>query len=316
MSAASTNARDELLESNARKLNDAIDARRTQEFEYFGLKTLHDRYLLGASDAPARAGVAAAVLDAHRLRVEHHTVHEAIDLYQVFSSLDYIPSSPTLFNAGTRHEQLSSCFLLDSPGDSLESIYDRYKDVGAAVEVLRRHRRGMATRALEGSLIRATNGLSNGIVPWLKTLDSSGRRGQSRAASVKVRLAFISSRGTPTSKRSSNFVTTPATKAVAPIASISRTGSAICSCVASEADGDVVRCSIQRMCRSCRTCGVMRSSAAYIQAEAQGSPGSPVRARDSYARMMRTLAQTGNGWMTFKDKCNRAGNQTARAPAT
>ena len=50
------------------------------------------------------------------------TVQETLDLYQLFSNLDYIASSPTLFNAGTRHEQLSSCFLLDSPQDSLESI--------------------------------------------------------------------------------------------------------------------------------------------------------------------------------------------------
>jgi ribonucleoside-diphosphate reductase alpha chain len=52
---------------------------------------------------------------------------------------------------------------------------------------------------------------------------------------------------------------------------------------------------------------------AYEQAEAQGKAVKKVKARDLYARMMRTLAQTGNGWMTFKDKCNRASNQTLRA---
>src|SRR5690606_17169429 len=101
------------------------------------------------------------------------TVHEAIELYDLFSALDYIASSPTLFNAGTRHEQLSSCFLLDSPEDSLEAIYDKYKEVALLSKFsggigLAWHR----VRA-EGSLIRGTNGLSNGIVPWLKTLDSS-----------------------------------------------------------------------------------------------------------------------------------------------
>ena len=57
------------------------------------------------------------------------SVLDALTLYRLFSALEYLPSSPTLFNAGTRHEQLSSCFLLDSPQDSLESIYDKYKDV-------------------------------------------------------------------------------------------------------------------------------------------------------------------------------------------
>ncbi|MEG3050527.1 MAG: ribonucleoside-diphosphate reductase subunit alpha, partial [Thermomonas sp.] len=49
---------------------------------------------------------------------------------------------------------------------------------------------------------------------------------------------------------------------------------------------------------------------AYVQAEAQGKALKTIKARELYARMMRTLAQTGNGWMTFKDKCNRARNQT------
>jgi hypothetical protein len=100
-------------------------------------------------------------------------VHEAIELYRLFSSLDYLPSSPTLFNAGTLHEQLSSCFLLDSPGDSLESVYDKYKDIA----LLSKFSGGIGVAwhrvRCEGSLIRSTNGLSNGIVPWLKTLDSS-----------------------------------------------------------------------------------------------------------------------------------------------
>src|SRR3546814_13955555 len=51
---------------------------------------------------------------------------------------------------------------------------------------------------------------------------------------------------------------------------------------------------------------------AYAQAEAQGQAVKTLRARELYARMMRTLAQTGNGWMTFKDSCTRAGHQTAR----
>ena len=54
---------------------------------------------------------------------------EAIELYRLMSSLEYLPSSPTLFNSGTTHPQMSSCYLLDSPRDELESIYERYGDV-------------------------------------------------------------------------------------------------------------------------------------------------------------------------------------------
>ncbi len=160
------------VEGNARKLNDALDATRTFELEYFGLKTLCDRYLL---KHPNRR-LAIETPQQFWMRIAcslSTTVQEAIDLYRTFSSLDYVPSSPTLFNSGTRHEQLSSCFLLDSPSDSLEAIYDKYRDIAQLSKFSGGI--GVAWHRIrsEGSLIRATNGLSNGIVPWLKTLDSS-----------------------------------------------------------------------------------------------------------------------------------------------
>ena len=89
------------------------------------------------------------------------------------SRLDYLPSSPTLFNSGTRHPQMSSCYLLDSPLDELDSIYDRYHQVAR----LSKHAGGIGLSysriRARGSLIRGTNGHSNGIVPFLKTLDAS-----------------------------------------------------------------------------------------------------------------------------------------------
>jgi ribonucleoside-diphosphate reductase alpha chain len=162
----------QFVEAHARKLNDAVDTERTREIEYFGLRTLYDRYLLKhptlrqVIETPQYfwMRVAAALSSG---------AHEAIELYRLFSSLDYLPSSPTLFNAGTLHEQLSSCFLLDSPSDSLEAVYDKYKDIA----LLSKFSGGIGVAwhrvRSEGSLIRSTNGLSNGIVPWLKTLDSS-----------------------------------------------------------------------------------------------------------------------------------------------
>ncbi len=176
-------------EAHARKLNDALDPARTQAFEYFGLRTLYDRYLLRhptrrhVIETPQYFWMRVAVALCPSMA-------DVLDLYQCFSTLSYLVSSPTLFNAGTRHEQLSSCFLLDSPQDSLESFYDRYKDIA----LLSKFSGGIGiawhrVRA-EGSLIRATNGLSNGIVPWLKTLDASWRR-SIRAASARARPVCI-----------------------------------------------------------------------------------------------------------------------------
>ncbi len=128
MSASSASGVAEFVEANARKLNAAIDDSHNQKFGYFGLRTLYDRYLLKhptrrqVIETPQQFWMRIAVaLSAN--------VQAAIELYGLFSALDYVPSSPTLFNAGTRHEQLSSCFLLDSPEDSLEAIYDKYKDI-------------------------------------------------------------------------------------------------------------------------------------------------------------------------------------------
>jgi ribonucleoside-diphosphate reductase alpha chain len=298
------------IENNARKLNDAIDARRTQEFEYFGLKTIYDRYLLKhptrrlALESPQQFWMRIAC-------ALSTSVHEAIDLYHVFSSLDYIPSSPTLFNAGTRHEQLSSCFLLDSPADSLESIYDRYKDIA----LLSKFSGGIGVAwhrvRSEGSLIRATNGLSNGIVPWLKTLDSSVaavNQGGKRKGAACVYLepwhadieAFLELRdNTGDEGRRTHHI---------------NLANWICDLFMRRVEADEMWSLFDpKDVPQLPDLWGDAFEAAYIQAEAQGVARKSIRARDLYARMMRTLAQTGNGWMTFKDKCNRASNQTARA---
>ncbi len=162
----------ELVARHARKLNDAIVDARDRELEYFGMRTLYDRYLL-------RHPQTRLVIETPQqffLRVAcalTETTGDALELYRLMSTLEYLPSSPTLFNAGTAHEQLSSCFLLDSPADHLEAIYQRYTDVALLSKFsggigLAYHR--VRSR---GSLIESTNGHSNGIVPWLKTLDAS-----------------------------------------------------------------------------------------------------------------------------------------------
>jgi ribonucleoside-diphosphate reductase alpha chain len=160
------------VKANKRKLNSAVDATRNDNFEYFGLRTVYDRYLL--KNPKTRQVIetpqyffmrVAAALSA--------TVEEAIELYHAFSSFDYMPSTPTLFNSGTVREQLSSCYLLDSPEDDLSAIYEKYKDIA----LLSKFSGGIGVAysrvRSRGSLIKGTNGYSNGIVPWLKTLDSS-----------------------------------------------------------------------------------------------------------------------------------------------
>ena len=98
---------------------------------------------------------------------------EAVRVCRLSASRAYLPSSPTLFDAGTSRPRMSSCYLLDSPGDSLDGIYKRYTDIAKLSKFAGGI--GVAWHRIraKGSLIRGTNGLSNGIIPWLKTLDSS-----------------------------------------------------------------------------------------------------------------------------------------------
>ncbi len=292
---------------NARKLNDAVDLEATKRFEYFGLRTVYDRYLL-------RHPETRRVIETPQyffLRVAcalSTSVTEALELYGLFSRLEYLPSSPTLFNAGTRHEQLSSCFLLDSPADHLESIYRRYTDVALLSKFsggigLAYHR--VRSR---GSLIESTNGHSNGIVPWLKTLDASvaavnqgGKRKGACAvyletwhADIEEFLELRDNTGDEARRTHNlnlaNWVPDLFMKRVEQGLSWSLFDPKTVPHLP-----DLYGAAFER---------------AYEAAEAAGLAQKQLPARDLYARMMKTLAQTGNGWMTFKDKANRACNQT------
>jgi ribonucleoside-diphosphate reductase alpha chain len=300
------------VESHARKLNDAIDVERTRGLEYFGLRTLYDRYLL--KHPTLRQVVETPQYFWMRVAVAlSSSAHDAIELYQLFSSLDYLPSSPTLFNAGTLHEQLSSCFLLDSPGDSLEAVYDKYKDIA----LLSKFSGGIGVAwhrvRSEGSLIRSTNGLSNGIVPWLKTLDSSVaavNQGGKRKGAACVYLetwhadieAFLELRdNTGDEARRThhlNFANW------VPDLFMRRVES-----------GESWSLFDPKDVPELPDLWGKAFEDAYVQAEARGLARKRLAARELYGRMMRTLAQTGNGWMTFKDKANRACNQTAQPRA-
>jgi ribonucleoside-diphosphate reductase alpha chain len=158
--------------SNRHVLNAAVNKRQDDRFEYFGIRTVYDRYLL--KNPSSRQVIETPQYFFMRVACAlSQTVDEAIDLYGMYSTFEFMSSSPTLFNAGTTHEQLSSCFLLDSPEDSLVSIYDKYKDAALLSKFSGGIGLSFSRVRSRGSLIRGTNGFSNGVVPWLKTLDSS-----------------------------------------------------------------------------------------------------------------------------------------------
>ncbi|MEL3947570.1 MULTISPECIES: ribonucleoside-diphosphate reductase subunit alpha [Streptomyces] len=302
---------------HAERLDGLVDAALAdgadRRFGYFGLRTLHSRYLL-------RHPITRKVVETPQhfmLRVAaglaEDTSERALDevaaLYRLMSRLDYLPSSPTLFNSGTRHPQMSSCYLLDSPLDELDSIYDRYHQVAR----LSKHAGGIGLSysriRSRGSLIRGTNGHSNGIVPFLKTLDASvaavnqgGRRKGAAAvyletwhSDIEEFLELRDNTGED-ARRTHNLNLAH----WIPDEFMRRVAADQPWSLFSPADvPELVDLWGEQF------------DTAYKKAEAAGLAQKTIPARELYGRMMRTLAQTGNGWMTFKDTANRTANQTA-----
>ena len=293
--------------TNARKLNDTVEGERDQLFEFFGLRTVYDRYLLRHPEN--RMVVETPQYFFLRVACGLSTCpEEAIRFYRLISSLQYLPSSPTLFNSGTSHPQMSSCYLLDSPEDSLDGIYKRYTDIAKLSKFAGGI--GVAWHRIrsKGSLIRGTNGLSNGIVPWLKTLDSSvaavnqgGRRKgaacvylESWHADIEDFLDLRENTGDPTRRTHNlnlaNWI---------PDLFMERV----------EKDWKWSLFDPRKVPHLTDLYGT-EFEAAYQKAEEEGIYERQVPARELYSRMMRSLAQTGNGWMTFKDASNTKCNQT------
>ncbi len=298
-----------MVTTHSRKLNDAILPERNGLYEFFGLRTVYDRYLLRHPETRFVIETPQYFL----MRVAcglSDNPEDAIEFYRLISSLEYLPSSPTLFNSGTQHPQMSSCYLLDSPEDNLDAIYDRYRDVAR----LSKHAGGIGLSysriRSRGSLIRGTNGLSNGIVPWLKTLDSSvsavnqgGRRKgaacvylESWHADIEEFLELRDNTG-DLSRRTHNLNLAN----WIPDLFMQRV----------ENDWQWSLFDPKKVPHLIDLYGP-EFEVAYLEAEAAGLYEKQIPARQIYTRMMRTLAETGNGWMTFKDASNLKANQTAR----
>jgi ribonucleoside-diphosphate reductase alpha chain len=164
---------DKLLQFDLARLGAALDASRDLQFDYLGLQTLYDRYFLHIDEARIEMPQAFFMRVAMGLALgEIDREARAIEFYQVLSSFDFMSSTPTLFNAGTRRSQLSSCYLT-TVADDLDGIYEALKENA----LLSKFAGGLGNdwtnvRAL-GSYIKGTNGKSQGVVPFLKVVNDT-----------------------------------------------------------------------------------------------------------------------------------------------
>ena len=163
----------ELKEFDLEKLGRAIDYTRDNQFTYLSLQTLYDRYFIHCDDVRYELPQVFFMRVSMGLSLEEDNREErAIEFYNLLSSFDYMSSTPTLFNSGTKRPQLSSCYLTTIP-DDLDGIFSAMKDNA----LLSKWAGGLGNdwtpvRAMN-SYIKGTNGKSQGVVPFLKVANDT-----------------------------------------------------------------------------------------------------------------------------------------------
>ena len=163
----------ELGAMDLEKLGKAIKGERDNNFTYLGLQTLYDRYFIHDDEVRYELPQLFFMRVSMGLALqEDQREDRAIEFYNLLSSFDYMSSTPTLFNAGTKHSQLSSCYLTTVP-DDLHGIYGAIQDNA----MLSKWAGGLGNdwtpvRGL-GSQIKGTNGKSQGVVPFLKVVNDT-----------------------------------------------------------------------------------------------------------------------------------------------
>ena len=155
------------------ELEDMIEYDRDYEIDYFGFKTLERAYLNRIN------GIIVERIQHLWMRVSL-AIHGS-NLEKVKESYDYISqkyfthATPTLYNAGSNHNQLSSCFLLAMESDSINGIYNTLKDCANISKYAGGIGLHIHNVRATGSHIRGTNGTSNGIVPMLRVFNNTAR---------------------------------------------------------------------------------------------------------------------------------------------
>ncbi len=307
---------EKLLQFDLAKLGAALDASRDLQFDYLGLQTLYDRYFLHIDDVRIEMPQAFFMRVAMGLALnEVDREARAIEFYNVLSSFDFMSSTPTLFNSGTRRSQLSSCYLT-TVADDLEGIYEALKENA----LLSKFAGGLGNdwtrvRAL-GSYIKGTNGKSQGVVPFLKVVNDTAvavNQGGKRKGAVCAYLEtwhldleeFLELRkNTGDDRRRTHDMNTANW---IPDLFMRR--------VLEGAEHPQDASKGQWTLFSPSTCPDLHDKfgqafeAAYTAYEAKVDRGEiklfkRMRALDLWRKMLSMLFETGHPWITFKDACN------------
>jgi ribonucleoside-diphosphate reductase alpha chain len=298
---------EELANFDLARLAKELDPKRDLQFDYLGLQTLYDRYFLHIEDERIELPQAFFMRVAMGLSLnEINREERAIEFYKLLSSFNFMSSTPTLFNSGTRRSQLSSCYLT-TVADDLDGIYEALKENA----LLSKFAGGLGNdwsnvRAL-GSHIKGTNGKSQGVVPFLKVVNDTAvavNQGGKRKGAVCAYLEtwhldieeFLELRKNTGDDRrrthdmnTSNWIPDLFMKRVMEGAEWTLFSPSTCPDLHDKFGAEF--------------------ETAYLSYEAKVANGEiklfrKVAAQTLWRKMLTMLFETGHPWITFKDPCN------------
>jgi ribonucleoside-diphosphate reductase alpha subunit len=158
---------------NKEKLNSYIDYSKDYDYDYFAFMTLEKMYLLRVNNKPIERIQHMFMRVA--LGIHLDDIKEALQTYDCMSSKYFVHATPTLFNAGTKMQQLSSCFLVHMEDDSIDGIFNTLKDCA----MISKYAGGIGLNVhnvrSKNSYIAGTNGISSGIIPMLRVFNNTAR---------------------------------------------------------------------------------------------------------------------------------------------
>ena len=162
-----------LLDYNLELLSSKLVPERDRKFKYLGIQTLYDRYFIHKEGRRMETPQAFYMRVAMGLCLrEENKEEKAVEIYNMMSDFRYSPSTPTLFNSGTCHSQLSSCYL-STVDDSIDGIFGTIHGQAR----LSKYAGGLgvdwSSIRSTGSYIKGTNGQSSGLIPWLKIFNDT-----------------------------------------------------------------------------------------------------------------------------------------------
>lgn len=301
------------IQRNIVELEAMIDHGRDYGIDYFGYKTLERAYLMKVNgvvvERPQHMWLRVAI-GIHGTRENGNQVMEFIErTYYHMSEKYFTHATPTLFNAGTLRPQLSSCYLVAMQSDSIDGIFDTLKDCAK----ISKHAGGIGLHVhnirAAGSLIRGTNGSSNGIMPMLRVfnntaryIDQGGKRNGSVAiylepwhADVEIFLEMKKNHGDEETKARDLFYALWIPDLFMEKVK-SPNNELWCLFCPDECPGlsDVYGEEFNQL---------------YKKYESEGKYRSQVKARDLWLKILDSQMETGTPYLLFKDASNRKSNQ-------